>query len=589
MPALYLQLGREPRQEIYGIDLPYFRVSPQTAEDDMNRRAFLVRMAERGTHLAGAALGVGAAGGCYSRWLPRYSEQGFSNVSHTRCVDPAAILNPRGLTELAQLVLGAEAAGARVRPVGTGHSYSDAAFTNGWIVKTDRMQRPIPLPPSRLHPAYRGERLVSVEAGMKLDALNQLLQSHSPPLALPSMGGWAEQSVAGVLATSTHGSGLGYGAYPSCVASLVLVASGGRVVQIEPSAGITDPAAFAGSVLTPDGPVPGELVQDDDAFYSALVSVGSMGITYAVVLRVTDAFWLREEREVTTWAAVTAKGGFLDSVIHQRQPTPAADGSLPDFYQVIAEPYAGPAEKSRVIIVRRSKIPLQDGPAVHCKRRGTILLSIAASYGRAHPDVLPAFFNSEPHLIPQTLHMALKSERTKCFEGRSYDVFNEGKVNLLRGFSVEVGVDLQDTVAAVERLRLSATNKLRTRTGVHSAPIALRFVKASDAYLSPQYGRDTTMIEIFALVGILGTDAVLQSAEVELMEAFGARPHWGLDLNALSSTAQVAALYPRFDTWNQQRQRWNASGVFDGEWTDRLGLSQRPDRLRDRSHVCVPL
>jgi len=555
----------------------------------MNRRDFMKGLAQQGARFAAAGGAIGALDGCYPRWMPRYSDQGWHNVSNTRCVDAQAIHTPKSLIELMQLVKGAEAAGVRVRPVGTGHSYSDAAFTTGWIVKTDGMQRLIPLPPTRLRAEVRGERLIALEAGMKLDKLNHELQSHSPPLALPNMGGWGAQSVAGVLATSTHGSGLAYGAYPSIVAALVLVASGGRVVQLEAEDGPSDPAAFAGVVLTPDGPVAGELIQNNDAFYSALVSMGTMGITYAVILRVTDAFWLREEREVTTWAALIAPGGFLHSVVNHKLPTPAADGSLPDFYQVITEPYRAPAERTRAVIVRRTKIPVRDVPEPHCRRRGSILLSMAAAYGRSHPDALPNLFNSDPPLAPGVLHLALKSERTRCFEGRSYDVFNEGDVNLLRGFSVEVGVALEDTIAAVERLRATAIDKLRTRTGIHSAPIALRFVKQSPAYLSPQYGRDTTMIEIFALVGVLGTDAVLRSAEVELIESFGGRPHWGLDLNVLTGSQQLAALYPRFETWNLQRQHWNASGVFDGELTDRLQLSQRPASRTDRSYVCVPL
>src|SRR3989441_12848642 len=59
------------------------------------------------------------------------------------------------------------------------------------------------------------------------------------------MGGYDGQTVAGVISTSTHGSGITFGPLPEQIRSLDLVAGGGAGYRIERGDGPTDPAAFA--------------------------------------------------------------------------------------------------------------------------------------------------------------------------------------------------------------------------------------------------------------------------------------------------------------------------------------------------------
>ena len=62
-------------------------------------------------------------------------------------------------------------------------------------------------------------------------------------LALSNMGGYDHQTIAGVISTSTHGSGITFGPLNDFVRSLDIVAAGGVVYRIEPSDGPTDPDA----------------------------------------------------------------------------------------------------------------------------------------------------------------------------------------------------------------------------------------------------------------------------------------------------------------------------------------------------------
>ena len=89
------------------------------------------------------------------------------------------------------------------------------------------------------------------------------------------MGGYDHQTVAGVISTSTHGSGIGFGPLNDFVHSLDLVAGNGRVYRIEPSDGPTDPAAYAahhGERRT--------LRQSDELFAAVSVAGYSMGVVY---------------------------------------------------------------------------------------------------------------------------------------------------------------------------------------------------------------------------------------------------------------------------------------------------------------------
>ena len=51
-------------------------------------------------------------------------------------------------------------------------------------------------------------------------------------------------------------------------------------------------------------------------------------------------------------------------------------------------------------------------------------------------------------------------------------------------------------------------------------------------------------------------------------------PHWGLDMNILTNIDQVKALYgASCDDWLEVYHDINSSGVFNGRFTDRLGIS----------------
>src|SRR3989454_4185899 len=114
------------------------------------------------------------------------------------------------------------------------------------------------------------------------------------------MGGYDGQTVAGVISTSTHGSGIGFGPLPEQIRSLDVVAGGGAVYRIERGDGPTDPAAFVQRY--PER----RLVQDDDWFSATVVGMGCMGVIYAAMLAAEQKYWLKEVRVLRSWREVRA-------------------------------------------------------------------------------------------------------------------------------------------------------------------------------------------------------------------------------------------------------------------------------------------
>jgi FAD/FMN-containing dehydrogenase len=130
---------------------------------------------------------------------------------------------PRSTDEVAAVVRRAATAGRHVKAIGAGHSFTAAAVTDGVQVSLDGMQRVLRVD--------HATRRVTVEAGIRLHRLNDELAALG--LALPNLGDIDRQSIAGAIATATHGTGLGLGNLATTVVGMELVTGTGDVVCVD--------------------------------------------------------------------------------------------------------------------------------------------------------------------------------------------------------------------------------------------------------------------------------------------------------------------------------------------------------------------
>ena len=171
------------------------------------------------------------------------------------------VATPASPQEVAETIRDAAARGLTVKPVGSGHSFTAAAVTDGVQIRLGNL--------ARLRGADHATRLVTAEAGMPLWRLNELLAEQG--LALTNMGDIQAQTVSGAIGTGTHGTGRTSASIAAQVAGLEIVLADGSIV-----------ACNADS--------------HPDLFEAARISVGTIGVITAVTFR-TEPTFLLEARE----------------------------------------------------------------------------------------------------------------------------------------------------------------------------------------------------------------------------------------------------------------------------------------------------
>ncbi|MEX0429506.1 FAD-binding protein, partial [Nocardioides sp. DS6] len=152
--------------------------------------------------------------------------------SHT--FGACGLVRPASVGELQELV----ASQPRVRALGSRHSFTDLADTAGLLVSVDGLDGD----PGQ--PALDGS-VVRVPAGMRYGDLAVWLQARGRALA--NLASLPHISVAGAIATGTHGSGVGNGSLAAAVTALELVDGRGELVRL--TAGPGGSPDFAGAVV----------------------------------------------------------------------------------------------------------------------------------------------------------------------------------------------------------------------------------------------------------------------------------------------------------------------------------------------------
>ncbi len=487
--------------------------------------------------------------------MPDYeTRETWKNDSETQVSQPLRQYEPTSLEEVVEIVKEAERRGLQVRAIGSGHSWSDVGITTDILVKPTGLTRVLDLDSSLLNERVDASTLIHVESGATVRQLNATLEARG--LAFANLGGYDAQTIAGVISTSTHGSGIEFGPLNDIVQSLEIVAAGGQVYRIEPSGGITDPAKFA--TRYPDR----KLVQDDDWYNAVVVSMGCMGVIYSCVLRVTQKFWLKEVRTLSTWAKVKEdlrKGDVLRDN---------------DHWEVLVNPHKIGGENRCLITSRnRTDPPAKGLPADKLARN--FLSEFLASLPFV-PKLLRLVFKIIPRIQDDAINEVMEGLRDDSYINVSYKVFNIGVANEIPALSAEIGFPLEDGVYldAVDRFLEMADENKRLGRLYHTAPVSLRFVKASPAFMSMMYGHDTCMMEIILAKGTQGAYELYERYENELYK-FSGRPHWG-QINSLTGSHDlIRSMYPMYDCWIEVYHKLNPTGTFDSPFTKRIGLSSK--------------
>lgn len=191
----------------------------------------------------------------------------FRNWSRKYSASPSTWHSPTNEAEVAEILVRATRDRTKVRPIGSGHSWSDVALPAEAALDLSAMERVLAIDAAA--------RTVRVQAGIPLRALTAALDEVG--LAMPILGSVSEQTIAGAISTGTHGSSLRHGNLASLVRSMRLVTPRGETLA---------------------------LGQGDPRFDAARVSLGALGVVTEVELEVVPAFRLVESVELVSPARV---------------------------------------------------------------------------------------------------------------------------------------------------------------------------------------------------------------------------------------------------------------------------------------------
>lgn len=420
----------------------------------------------------------------------------FTNWARTASCRPAEIARPASEDEVVALVQ--RAAGSRVRMAGAGHSWNDIACTSEVMMSLDRLDRVLAV----------GAQDVIVEGGTRMRALNERLALEGR--ALRVMGSIAEQTVAGAIATGTHGSAPRSGNLSSLVTGMRLVTAGGRVLDLGP-----------GHALLP----------------AARVSLGALGVVTQVTLRTEPAFRLEEltlpmrfDDALAAIPALVADETYVklwwlphtDAVqIFRYRPTTAASNHRPLARWV-----------DEAIVNRR-------------------VFSLLLALGRLFPGMIPllnsivraAYFKHGSGKIARS-DLALTIAMPPLHEECEYALPVERAAEMLRWMR-----------------ELMEREKLRVNFVVEA-----RFVAGDDAWLSPAHGRDSVCIGAY-MAKSAGIERYFAAFEEKAL-SMGGRPHWGKQFAATGDALRRA--YPMFERFDAARRELDPAGMFVNPFLTRV-------------------
>jgi FAD-linked oxidoreductase len=315
----------------------------------------------------------------------------WTNWAGDQSCRPARVERPRSRDELASAIASAAGDGLSVRVPGSGHSFTEAALTDGAMIRVEALDRVLDADPA--------SRLVRVEAGITLAALNQQLDRLG--LAMENLGDIDRQTLAGAISTGTHGTGARLRNISAQVEGLELVLGDGSVREL--SAG-----------------------DDLELLRAARVGIGALGAIYAVTLRCVPAFTLHRLDAPRPLDEVLASFDQL------------ADGN--DHFEFFLFPYT---DTALTLVRNRTDEP----PTPRNRARAWFSDVVVENVGG---DLLLRLIRRRPPLTPRFARLAARMMAHAESSDRSYRLFaNERRI---RFTEMEYAVPRQHGPEAIRRV-----------------------------------------------------------------------------------------------------------------------------------------
>jgi L-gulono-1,4-lactone dehydrogenase len=430
--------------------------------------------------------------------IPSNAWSNWAGNQRTRAV---RALRPTSEHEVTDAIRAATTDGLTVKPIGAGHSFTAAAATEGVRLDMDGLAEFVSVD--------RERKRITVQAGMKLDELNDLLAHNG--LAMPNLGDIDVQTISGAISTGTHGTGAKLGCLATFVAGLSIATGTGEIIRCSAT-------------------------ENPDVFNAARVGIGALGVITEVTLQCTDEFTLRADERPAKIGNVFPN---LDEHVAEN-----------DHFEMYWFPYTDLLQ-----IKINNRAPVNDRPLKPF--RGWLddsflpntVFGAACRLGRAVPALVPTISRTAARALSPRVYTD-RSDRVFCTPRR------------VRFTEMEYGLPRAALPEAFAALR-GIVDKMPFKIAF---PVEMRFSAADDIWMSHGYGRDSAYIAIHQYVG-MPYEPYMQAFEKVAIE-LGGRPHWG-KLNWRNAES-LRPVYPRFDDFLAVRDKLDPQRTFANPYTDRI-------------------
>ncbi|GAB3071856.1 D-arabinono-1,4-lactone oxidase [Pedococcus soli] len=357
----------------------------------------------------------------------------WTNWGGNQTCRPAEVAVPRDVDELRATLARSHARGIPVKAVGSGHSFTPVAATDGVQVRLDHLTGITSVDPAA--------RRVTVAAGTPLHVLNPALQVLG--LALPNLGDIDQQTIGGAIATGTHGSGLHRQGIAAAVSGLTIALADGGLLRCSAD---TEP----------------------DVFGAARVGLGALGVVTEVELQCVPAFRIHAREFSADLTEVLA--------------TVAADVERHDHVDMHWFPHT-----TRVLVKHNDDVgPDHAGRALPPWRARLDDDLLANDFF----EVVNRASTRWPRIVPRLAQLTARTLSAREFTDDSWKVFCSPR--RVRFREMEYAVPLGSVGPVVTALR----SWIDSHDVSLPFPVELRFTGADDVWFSTAYERDNAYVAV---------------------------------------------------------------------------------------------
>lgn len=454
----------------------------------------------------------------------------WARTFHSR---PELYIRPQSLSEIQKVITLARRMRRRLVTVGCGHSPSDLTCTSAWMVNLDDYRDVLKVDKER--------RTMTVQAGIRMHELNLKAKEHG--LTMPNLGSIDVQSLAGAIATSTHGSSMEHGLLSDSVQSLRIVLANGQAVRCSAT-------------------------QSPDLFRAALVSLGALGIIVEIEFQMIEASDIEWEQTILPMDSILSAWNKDLWTSHE-------------FVRVWWLPYM-----RRAVVWRANKTTKAHHKAPYSWYGGSvgyhtyhIMLWVSQYVPRILPWVEWFVFGMQYGFKDGATISAIGEQRTELLMNCLYSQYvNEWSIPLDKG--PEALTRLTNWINGDEKtsgipfstkgIYVHAPIEVRVANTVNREPRP--FLDTScpgtpslyiNATLYRPYGQDPPCRERY------------YQAFEHLMKDYNGRPHWAKNFEAVDHNYLASVYGDDLHEYNRVRGEVDPEGMFLGAWHRRTILPAR--------------